>query len=61
MLGPGPRLIKKILPGRGLTKVEKHWSNPPLGLRGLLQGTFTFTLPYSFLLEDDSNPLPSGW
>ena len=27
MLGPGPRLIKKKknLPGRGLTKVEKHW------------------------------------
>ena len=25
MLGPGPRLIKKNLPGRGLTKVEKHW------------------------------------
>jgi len=25
-LGPGPRLIKKkYLPGRGLTKVEKHW------------------------------------
>ena len=26
LLGPGPRLIKKNLPGRGLTKVEKHWS-----------------------------------
>jgi hypothetical protein len=26
LLGPGPRLIKKKnLPGRGLTKVEKHW------------------------------------
>ena len=25
MLGPGPRLIKKKLPGRGLTKFEKHW------------------------------------
>ena len=24
MLGPGPRLIKKNLPGRGLTKLEKH-------------------------------------
>jgi len=25
LLGPGPRLIKKKnLPGRGLTKVEKH-------------------------------------
>jgi len=24
MLGPGPRLIKKNLPGRGLTKVEKN-------------------------------------
>jgi len=24
LLGPGPRLIKKTLPGRGLTKVEKH-------------------------------------
>jgi hypothetical protein len=26
LLGPGPRLIKKNLPGRGLTKFEKHWS-----------------------------------
>ena len=28
LLGPGPRLIKKKknLPGRGLTKVEKHWT-----------------------------------
>ena len=26
LLGPGPRLIKKKnFPGRGLTKVEKHW------------------------------------
>jgi len=26
LLGPGPRLIKKKnLPGRGLTKVEKHY------------------------------------
>jgi len=25
LLGPGPRLIKKDLPGRGLTEVEKHW------------------------------------
>ena len=24
-VGPGPRLIKINLPGRGLTKVEKHW------------------------------------
>jgi len=24
LLGPGPRLIKKNLPDRGLTKVEKH-------------------------------------
>jgi hypothetical protein len=24
--GRGPRLIKKKLPGRGLTKVKKHWS-----------------------------------
>jgi hypothetical protein len=24
LLGPGPRLIKNNLPGRGLTKVEKH-------------------------------------
>ena len=29
LFGPGPRLIKKKnLPGRGLTKVEKHWSKP---------------------------------
>jgi hypothetical protein len=26
LLGPGPRLMKKNLPGHGLTKVEKHWS-----------------------------------
>ena len=26
LLGPGRRLIKKNLPGRGLRKVEKHWS-----------------------------------
>ena len=25
LLGPGPRLMKKNLSGRGLTKVEKHW------------------------------------
>ena len=25
LLGPGPRLMKKELPGRGLTKVKKHW------------------------------------
>ena len=24
LLGPGPRLMKKNLPGRGLAKVEKH-------------------------------------
>jgi len=29
-LGPGPRFIKKKnLPGRGLTKVEKHWFRKP--------------------------------
>jgi len=28
LLGPGPRLIKKNLPGRGLTKVEKHCCSP---------------------------------
>jgi hypothetical protein len=27
LLGPGPRLLKKNLPGRGLTKVEKHWKS----------------------------------
>ena len=26
LLGPGPRLIKKNLPDRGLTKFEKHMS-----------------------------------
>jgi hypothetical protein len=26
LLGPGPHLIKKNLPGRSLTKVEKHCS-----------------------------------
>jgi len=29
LLGQGPRLIKKNLPGRGLTKFEKHWSSAP--------------------------------
>jgi hypothetical protein len=28
LLGLDPRLIKKNLPGRGLTVVEKHWSKP---------------------------------
>jgi hypothetical protein len=27
LLGPGPRLSKKNLPGRGLAKVEKHCSS----------------------------------
>jgi hypothetical protein len=27
LLGPGPRLIKKNLLGRGLTEVEKHCCN----------------------------------
>ena len=31
LLGPGPRLIKKNLPGRGLTKFEKHWSRTGRG------------------------------
>jgi len=26
LLGPGPRLIKENLPGRGLANVEKHWA-----------------------------------
>jgi len=26
LLGSGPRLVKKNLPGRGLTEVEKHWT-----------------------------------
>jgi len=26
LLGPGPHLIKKNLPDRGLTKVEKYWT-----------------------------------
>ena len=26
LLGPGHRLIKKNLPGRGLTNVDKHWA-----------------------------------
>jgi hypothetical protein len=28
LLGPGPRLIKKDLPGRGLIKFEKRLSKP---------------------------------
>ena len=27
LLGTGPRLMKKNLPGRGRTRVEKHWSS----------------------------------
>ena len=45
LLGPGPRLIKKNLPGRGLTNVEKHSSRanlpPPYSFkqgRSSLQG-----------------------
>jgi hypothetical protein len=34
LLGPVPRLKKK-LPGRGLTKVEKHCSTGPEGCKGL--------------------------
>jgi len=30
LLGPGPRLIKKNLPGRGLTKVEEHCTKPTI-------------------------------
>ena len=26
LLGPGPRLMKKNLPGSGLTNVEKRWA-----------------------------------
>ena len=26
LLGPGPRLMNKNLPDRGLTKVEIHWT-----------------------------------
>jgi len=38
LLGPGPRLIKKNLPGCGLTKVEKHcsmWIARLMLIRGL--------------------------
>jgi len=35
LLAPGPSLIKKKLPGRGLTKVEKHWSTVSAILRRL--------------------------
>jgi len=31
-LGPGPRFIKMNLPGRGLTKFEKHYFNTYLDL-----------------------------
>jgi len=41
LLGPGPRLIKKkSLPGRGLTKVEKHCSTGSLGAGRVLQSVF---------------------
>ena len=34
MLGPGPRLMKKNLPDRGLTKVDKHCYRRLVGLFG---------------------------
>ena len=30
LLGPGPRLKKNNLPGRCLTKIEKHWHGSTL-------------------------------
>ena len=42
LLGPGPRFIKKILPGRGLTKVEKHCST---GIALVL--CYIFTIPWT--------------
>ena len=49
MLGPGPRLIKKKnLPGRGLTKFEKHWSRLPPQIRpGPLSPPFSLVIHYS--------------
>jgi hypothetical protein len=39
LFGTGPRLIKKNLPGRGLTNVEKHWPMGSLGRHNVLGGT----------------------
>jgi len=57
LFGPGPRLIKKNLPGRDLTKFEKHWFRPQktlkktriksynsLALPVLLYGSETWTI-----------------
>ena len=50
LLGPGPRLIKDNLPGRGLTKIEKHWT----GLHGdTLQNTAVFTHLVAYIISDE--------
>jgi hypothetical protein len=35
-LGTGPRLLKKVLPGRGLTSAEKHWYSPMVTLHRVM-------------------------
>ena len=40
LLGPGPRPVKKNLPARGLTKVEKHCVR---ACSDLCRDCFTFT------------------
>ena len=54
LLGPGPHLMKKNLPGRGLKKVEKQWTSG-LGVR-LLAGAediFIFCAGLNTLLSQD--------
>ena len=55
LLGPGPRLIKKNLPDRSLTKVEKHWSKVPNST--LIISPTKFKIPRLSL--DSSYLLPS--
>ena len=54
MLGLGPRLMKKILPGRGLTKVEKHWCRRQWwdGIVSLLRGEYVQHAPE--VVQEDS-------
>jgi len=71
LLGPGPRLIKKNLPGRGLTKVEKHCyrrlafdltSSPVCATWTTSDGHLHSTHPDSFAMSRrEARPLNMRW
>ena len=46
LLGPGPRLMKKTLPGRGLAKVETHCSR---ARHPALKGTHCIPHKYEYI------------